>query len=164
MSKKNDLISELNPSLVILRDNKAKWYLPETRRDGYRNLHKINRYGLLFRSDLVLKLNTNFNKDIEKKTSVKIEEITIVYEKSIFGLKCPSFAMGMPLFCNIYCFESENGHIHCKYTIMELKYSRNLRSFGRRSQEKLSIGMLPPKILGGNIRLESWKKLQRDDV
>ena len=42
MSKKNDLISELNPSLVILRDNKAKWYLPETRRDGYRNLHKIN--------------------------------------------------------------------------------------------------------------------------
>ena len=71
MSKKNDLISELNPSLVILRDNKAKWYLPETRRDGYRNLHKINRYGLLFRSDLVLKLNTNFNKDIEKKTSDK---------------------------------------------------------------------------------------------
>ena len=71
MSKKNDLISELNPSLVILRDNKAKWYLPETRREGYRNLHKINRYGLLFRSDLVLKLNTNFNKDIEKKTSVK---------------------------------------------------------------------------------------------
>ena len=71
MSKKNNLISELNPSLVILRDNKAKWYLPETRRDGYRNLHKINRYGLLFRSDLVLKLTTNYNKDIEKKTSVK---------------------------------------------------------------------------------------------
>ena len=69
--KKNKLIAELNPNLVILRDNKAKWYLPETRRDGYRNLHKINRYGLLFRSDLVLKLNTNFNKDIEKKTSVK---------------------------------------------------------------------------------------------
>ena len=71
MSKKNSLISELNPSLAILRDNKAKWYLPETRREGYRNLHKINRYGLLFRSDLVLKLTPNFNKDIEKKTSVK---------------------------------------------------------------------------------------------
>ena len=71
MSKKNNLTSELNPSLVILRDNKAKWYLPETRREGYRNLHKINRYGLLFRSDLVLKLTTNFNKDIEKKISVK---------------------------------------------------------------------------------------------
>ncbi len=71
MSKKNNLTSELNPSLVILRDNKAKWYLPETRRKGYRNLHKINRYGLLFRSDLVLKLTTNYNKDIEEKTSVK---------------------------------------------------------------------------------------------
>ena len=69
--KKNKLIAELNPNLVILRDNKPKWYLPETRRDGYRNLHKINRYGLLFRSDLVLKLTTNFNKDIGKKTSVK---------------------------------------------------------------------------------------------
>ena len=69
--KKNKLITELNPNLVIVRDNKAKWYLPETRRDGYRNLHKINRYGLLFRSDLVLKLTTNFNKDIEKKNSVK---------------------------------------------------------------------------------------------
>ena len=69
--KKNKLITELNPNLVIVRDNKAKWYLPETRRDGYRNLHKINRYGLLFRSDLVLKLTTNFNKDIGKKTSVK---------------------------------------------------------------------------------------------
>jgi len=71
MSKKSNLPSELNPTLALLRDNKAKWYLPETRRDGYRNLHKINRYGLLFRSDLVLKLNENFNKDIEKKTSVK---------------------------------------------------------------------------------------------
>ncbi len=71
MNKKNNLITELNPSLVILRDNKAKWYLPETRRDGYRNLHKINRYGLLFRSDLVLKLTPNINKDIEKKISVK---------------------------------------------------------------------------------------------
>ena len=69
--KKNKLIAELNPNLVISRDNKPKWYLPETRRDGYRNLHKINRYGLLFRSDLVLKLTKNFNKDIAKKTSVK---------------------------------------------------------------------------------------------
>ena len=64
MNKKKNIITEINTNLVILRDNKAKWYLPETRRDGYRNIHKINRYGLLFRSDLVLKLATNFNKDI----------------------------------------------------------------------------------------------------
>ena len=65
------LKSEVNPSLVVLRDNKPKWYLPETRREGYRNLHKINRYGLLYRSDLVLKLNTKQNKNIENIPSVK---------------------------------------------------------------------------------------------
>ena len=54
-----DLKEELNPSLTIIRDNKPKWYLLESRRDGYRNLHKINRYGLLYRSDLVLKLENN---------------------------------------------------------------------------------------------------------
>ncbi len=63
--------SEANPSLVVLRDNKPKWYLPESRREGYRNLHKINRYGLLYRSDLVLKLNKKYNKKIEDITSVK---------------------------------------------------------------------------------------------
>ena len=68
---KNKLFSEPNPDLVVLRDNKPKWYLPETRRDGYRNLHKINRYGLLYRSDLILKLNKNINKDIENIPSVK---------------------------------------------------------------------------------------------
>ena len=68
---KNKLFTEPNPNLVVLRDNKPKWYLPETRRDGYRNLHKINRYGLLYRSDLVLKLNQKINKDIENIPSVK---------------------------------------------------------------------------------------------
>ena len=65
------LKSEANPSLVVLRDNKPKWYLPESRREGYRNLHKINRYGLLYRSDLVLKLNKKYNKKIENIPSVK---------------------------------------------------------------------------------------------
>ena len=65
------LKSEANPNLVVLRDNKPKWYLPESRREGYRNLHKINRYGLLYRSDLVLKLNKKYNKKIENIPSVK---------------------------------------------------------------------------------------------
>jgi len=47
----NKLVDTPNPTLVTLRDNKAKWNLPEYRRTGYRNLHKINRYGLLLRSD-----------------------------------------------------------------------------------------------------------------
>ena len=40
MNKKK-LNSEPNPTLVNLRDNKAKWNLPEYRREGYRNLHRI---------------------------------------------------------------------------------------------------------------------------
>ena len=51
----NKLTHTPNPTLVTLRDNKAKWNLPEYRRTGYRNLHKINRYGILLRSDYVLK-------------------------------------------------------------------------------------------------------------
>ena len=69
MSNK-ELETKLNPSLNILRDNKPRWYLPETRRDGYKNLHKINRYGLLLRSDLVLQLNKNDVPEIGKISSV----------------------------------------------------------------------------------------------
>ena len=68
---KKKITSEPNPSLKIIRDNKPRWYLPETRREGYRNLHKINRYGLLFRSDQVLTLNKKYNSEIEKITSVQ---------------------------------------------------------------------------------------------
>ena len=63
---KKILESEPNPTLVTLSDNKAKWNLPEYRRKGYRDLHRINRYGLLFRSDAVLKLKQNINPNIEK--------------------------------------------------------------------------------------------------
>ena len=69
MNKKK-LNSEANPTLVTLKDNKAKWNIPEYRREGYRNLHKINRYGLFLRSDQVLKL--------ENKTNNKIEQIPLV--------------------------------------------------------------------------------------
>ena len=65
MNKKT-LNSKPNPTLVILRDNKAKWNLPEYRREGYRNLNRINRYGLFLRSDQVLQLDKNINYEIEK--------------------------------------------------------------------------------------------------
>lgn len=66
------IISYKNPELATIKDNKALWNLPKTRRFGYRNLHKINRYGLFFRSDLVLKLKTNYKKKIGVKPLVKI--------------------------------------------------------------------------------------------
>ena len=65
------IISYKNPELATIRDNKALWNLPKTRRFGYRNLHKINRYGLFLRSDLVLKLKKNYKKEIGAKPLVK---------------------------------------------------------------------------------------------
>ena len=115
------LKSEANPSLVVLRDNKPKWYLPETRREGYRNLHKINRYGLLYRSDLVLKLNLKKNKNIENIPSVKKmvnhkyfcslligKDQNILYEKyaNDFTEKTPQTIMSITkIFVNLFIGE-----------------------------------------------------------
>ncbi len=65
------IISYKNPELATVKDNKAVWNLPKTRRHGYRNLHKINRYGLFLRSDLVLKLKKKNKDTIYKKPLVK---------------------------------------------------------------------------------------------
>ena len=112
------LKSEPNPSLVVKRDNKPKWYLPESRREGYRNLHKINRYGLLYRSDLVLKLNKKLNKKIENISSLKKmvnhkyfcsllvgKDQDILYEKyaSDFTEKTPQTIMSITkIFVNLF--------------------------------------------------------------
>ena len=69
--KSKKIISVKNPELSTLKDNKALWNLPKTRRYGYRNLHKINRYALFLRSDLVLKLKTKKKIKIEKNSLVR---------------------------------------------------------------------------------------------
>ena len=69
--KKKKLVSVRNPELTTLKDNKASWNLPKTRRFGYKNLHKINRYSIFLRSDLILKLNSKLNKTIAKFPLVK---------------------------------------------------------------------------------------------
>ena len=69
--KKKKLVFVRNPELTTLKDNKASWNLPKTRRFGYRNLHKINRYSIFLRSDLILKLNSKPNKTIAKFPLVK---------------------------------------------------------------------------------------------
>ena len=60
-----------NPDLLTLKDNKALWNLPKTRRYGYRNLHKINRYGIFLRSDLVLKLEKKYKPKVGKNKLLK---------------------------------------------------------------------------------------------
>ena len=69
--KVKKLASVKNPELETIRDNKALWNLPKTRRLGYRNLHKINRYSLYLRSDLVLRLKSKPNNKISKIPLVK---------------------------------------------------------------------------------------------
>ena len=65
------IIAEKNPELLTRQDNKAQWNLPKQRRLGFRNLYKINRYGLYLRSDHVLKLRSKINKKIATKPLVK---------------------------------------------------------------------------------------------
>ena len=50
-----------NPDLLVGDGNKAKWNNPKYRREGFRNLHKINRYGFYLRSDQVLLLEKDIN-------------------------------------------------------------------------------------------------------
>jgi len=38
-----------NPDLVTKEDNKSRWNLPDTRRHGFQNLHRLTRYSLSFR-------------------------------------------------------------------------------------------------------------------
>tara|TARA_B100001027_G_scaffold70739_1_gene48289 strand:+ start:1519 stop:2685 length:1167 start_codon:yes stop_codon:yes gene_type:complete len=65
------IYSEPNKTLVTRKNNKALWNLPEYRRNGYRELYKINRYGLILRSDHVLKLNKTENNNIGNLPLVK---------------------------------------------------------------------------------------------
>ena len=60
-----------NPELLTRKDNKALWNLPKTRRYGYRNLHKINRYGIFLRSDLVLRLKKKYKTKTGQNQLVK---------------------------------------------------------------------------------------------
>ena len=60
-----------NPDLVTLCDNKARWNLPKFRRMSFRNLHRINRYGIFLRSDLVLALESQQDLTIQQIPLVK---------------------------------------------------------------------------------------------
>ena len=55
-----------NPDLTVTNRNKPKWNNPENRRQGFHNLHRNNRYGLMMRSDVVLELKENYDSRIEK--------------------------------------------------------------------------------------------------
>jgi len=68
--KDNFLNSYKNQDLSIHVDNKPKWNLPKYRRHGFRNLHKINKYGMFLRSQNILDLEKNYINNINNFPSV----------------------------------------------------------------------------------------------
>ena len=65
------LKSQPNPSLSVASDNKPRWNTIEHRRGGFHNLNLNNRYGVMFRSDTVLNLDSAIEREIEAIDSVR---------------------------------------------------------------------------------------------
>ncbi|MEM7270667.1 MAG: serine hydrolase domain-containing protein [Pseudomonadota bacterium] len=60
-----------NPDLIVRRDNKPRWNLPETRRHGYQNLARLTRYAQTWRSDVVLTLECDIDPGIGMDSDVE---------------------------------------------------------------------------------------------
>jgi len=71
-----------HPDLVTGPDNKARWNQPDTRRQGFHNLHTHARYALSFRAPSVLPLSKRIDWQIRKHPGV--EEILEVPHFSAF--------------------------------------------------------------------------------
>ncbi len=71
-----------NPDLVTGRDNKARWNQPDTRRQGFHNLHTHMRYALSLRAPSVLPLTKQIDWKIRKHPGV--EEILAAPHFSAF--------------------------------------------------------------------------------
>ncbi len=61
----------LNPELEVLAENSVRWNTTALRRHSFRNLHRINRYGISLRSDLVLRLEKNIDHQIGQLPEVQ---------------------------------------------------------------------------------------------
>ncbi len=65
------LQTHTNPDLRVIADNKARWNTPDHRRHGFHNLHNLNRYALMFRSDHVLTLTKEIDYRIGELAQVR---------------------------------------------------------------------------------------------
>ncbi len=61
----------LNPELEVLAGNSVRWNTTALRRHSFRNLHRINRYAIALRSDLVLRLEKNIDHRIGQLPEVQ---------------------------------------------------------------------------------------------
>ncbi len=64
--------SYINPDLEVVANNMQRWNSPSHRRQGFRDLYRINRYGLTLRSDQVLKLDRNIEFRIGELPEVRL--------------------------------------------------------------------------------------------
>jgi CubicO group peptidase (beta-lactamase class C family) len=60
-----------NPDLDVVLDNKPRWNLPDHRRAGFHNLHRIYRYGLAIRAPDVLELTKCIDPRIAELDAVR---------------------------------------------------------------------------------------------
>jgi len=60
-----------NPDLVVAEDNKANWNLPDQRRWGFHNIHKITRYSLGLRAPQVMPLKKDIDLRIGNMPEVR---------------------------------------------------------------------------------------------
>lgn len=68
-----------NPDFEVLENNFTRWNQNAVRRESFRNLHRINRYGLTLRSDQVMPLKNKTNNAI-----AAIAELQSLTNRDIF--------------------------------------------------------------------------------
>lgn len=69
--EKTILISESNPDLTVVADNKPRWNTPDHRRAGFHNLYRNVRYGMSLRADHVLTLEECIDRRIGDRADVR---------------------------------------------------------------------------------------------
>ncbi len=65
------LLTHPNPDLVARDGEKPAFHKPENRRNGFQNIHLIQRYSLSFRSDHVLSLTRDIDPRIGQRDDVR---------------------------------------------------------------------------------------------
>lgn len=60
-----------NPELTVVEGNKANWNLPDNRRRGFHNLHKLHRYDMGVRAPDVLALHKEIDRRIGDLSTVR---------------------------------------------------------------------------------------------
>ncbi len=70
MSEK-DLVTDPNPDLAVVRDNKPRWNTPDFRRHGFHNLHRLARYSTTYRAGQVLRLEKSVDPRIGDREDLR---------------------------------------------------------------------------------------------